>query len=141
MVELRPLVEGKPASQAEGPSHELRIVSEASINLANEKIEMQFNTTPRSGITISAGELFNPYVKVVGTLASPRLAVDQQGVLISGGAAVATGGLSVLAQAAWRRISRDGNPCESLQKAGLEALGADAFVEFPEPVSDATFHP
>ena len=115
----------------------LRIVSEASVNLANERIDLQFTTTPRNGITISAGELFNPYVKVVGTLARPRLAVDQEGVLISGGAAVATGGLSMLAQAAWRRLNRSSDPCGALEAGGLEALGEDAFFEFSNAVPDS----
>jgi hypothetical protein len=86
------------------------MVVKSSINLQSEKLSLQFETTPRKGFTISAGEILNPYVKVVGTLAKPTLAVDEQGVLISGGAAVATGGLSILAKAAWQRLARDKKP-------------------------------
>jgi len=70
------------------------------------------------------------------TLAKPTLAVDEQGVLISGGAAVATGGLSILAKAAWRRLSRDKNACQTAAEKSVEALG-DRFPEFSPPV-DAT---
>lgn len=110
----------------------IRIASQASINLRNEKIDFQFNTTPRKGITISAGELFNPYVKVTGTLARPRLAVDQQGVLISGGTAVATGGLSILAKVAWERLLRDDDPCTTASDLGVQAIG-DRFANLEPP--------
>ena len=109
----------------------IRIVSDASINLKTEKLEMTFRTTPRKGLTISAGEILNPYVMVVGTLAKPRLAVDAKGGLISGGAAVATGGLSILARATWERLVRSKNPCETASKQGIELL-QERFAAFPE---------
>jgi hypothetical protein len=106
------------------------IVSNASINLKSEKLEMTFRSTPRKGLTISAGEIFNPFVMVIGTLAAPRLAVDAKGSLISGGAAVATGGLSILAKATWDRLVQSGNPCDTAAKRGLEALQG-RFAAFP----------
>lgn len=106
----------------------VRIVSESSVDLRSEKIDMQFRTSPRKGITISAGEILNPYVKLIGTLAAPRLAVDQQGLLGSGGAAVATGGLSILAQAAWERMSQSKDPCQATLEQSNQALGG----RFPE---------
>ena len=114
-----------------------RMVVKSSINLQSEKLNLQFQTTPRRGITISAGEILHPYVKIVGTLAKPTLAVDEQGVLISGGAAVATGGLSILAKAAWQRLSRDKNPCRTAAEQSLEAIG-DRFPEFVAPIDPQT---
>jgi hypothetical protein len=96
----------------------------ADVNLKSGKLDMNFRNTPRRGITLSAGELFNPYVKVVGTISRPRLAVDEQGVLISGGAAVATGGLSILAKAAWSRLSQPRDPCGELMEESTERLGS-----------------
>ena len=99
-------------------------------------MDMNIRTTPKRGLSISAGEIINPYVKVVGTLAEPRLAVDETGVLLSGGAAVATGGLSVLARAAWSRLSRAQDPCRELAAEGREALGdrfPDLTVTIKEP--------
>jgi hypothetical protein len=110
----------------------VRMVINSSINLGTEKLRLQFQTTPRKGITISAGEVLNPYVKVVGTLAKPALAVDEQGVLISGGAAVATGGLSILAKAVWQRLARDKKPCQTAVEQGLEAIGS-RFSDFTAP--------
>jgi uncharacterized protein involved in outer membrane biogenesis len=109
-----------------------RMVIKSSINLRTEKLSMSFNTTPRKGITISAGEILNPYVKVVGTLARPTLAVDEQGVLITGGVAVATGGLSILAKAAWQRLARDKEPCQTAVEQSLEAISS-RFPDFTAP--------
>jgi len=108
----------------------IRIMSDASMDLKSEKIEISFQTTPRRGLTISTGELLNPYVMVVGTLAAPRLAVDAKGSLITGGAAVATGGLSILAKAAWDRLARSKAPCETAASEGIAAL-QDRFSDLP----------
>jgi len=115
----------------------VRMVISSSINLGTEKLSLQFQTTPRKGITISAGEILNPYVKIVGTLANPTLAVDEQGVLISGSVAVATGGLSILAKAAWKRLARDKNPCRTAAEQSVEAIG-DRFPEFVAPIDPQT---
>jgi hypothetical protein len=48
---------------------------------------------------------------VTGTLASPRIGVDPKGVLFSGGAAVATLGVSIIAKGVWDRMFRAEDPC------------------------------
>ncbi len=102
----------------------LSFASQALLNLKTERIQMQIRTTPRQRVsTISAAELLNPFVQVVGTLDSPRLAVDETGVLVSGGAAVATGGLSLLAKGVWDRISRAKDPCKQVSDQAIEQLG------------------
>ncbi|MGI9199801.1 MAG: AsmA family protein [Woeseiaceae bacterium] len=117
----------------------MQIVTKSEINLKDESLNMNIRTTPKKGISISAGEIINPYVKIVGTLAAPKLAVDEAGVLFSGGAAVATGGLSVLARAAWTRLSRAQDPCAELAEEGKEQLSdrfPDLIVEDTEPQAD-----
>jgi hypothetical protein len=100
----------------------IRILSHAAIDLDTEAMDMSVRTLPRQSLGISAAEVVNPYVKIVGTLSAPRLSLDQKGVLVAGGAAVATGGLSVLAKAAWDRLSRDANPCEEAGAGARKAL-------------------
>ena len=51
----------------------------------------------------------------------------QYGLLITGGAAFATGGISVLAKAAWDRLSRSEDPCKTARDESSNALSA----EFP----------
>jgi hypothetical protein len=119
----------------------IQIVLKSEIDLKSEKLEMNVRTTPKKSIGISAGEIVNPYVKVVGSLASPRLAVDEKGILLSGGAAIATGGLSVLARAAWTRLSRAKDPCGETANEGIEALSSyfsDLPVTINEPHLDSS---
>lgn len=104
----------------------------AAVDLDSEKLDIGIRSRPKKVLTISAAELLNPYIKIVGTLAKPVLAVDEQGVLVSGGTAVATGGLSILARAAWDRLGRSGNPCAAARKDAEQALdGRLADIEPP----------
>ncbi|HWM29536.1 MAG TPA: hypothetical protein VNQ14_13825, partial [Woeseiaceae bacterium] len=102
----------------------VKMVSEATLNFGDEVIDMSVRTLPRKSLGISAAEIVNPYVKIVGTLAAPRLGLDEKGALMAGGAAVATGGLSVLAKAAWEGLSKEDDPC---QRAADQAK--DLFAE------------
>jgi hypothetical protein len=100
----------------------IRMVAQGSVDLKSEKIKINVRTTPRRVVSFSAGELINPYLQIVGTMASPRLAVDEAGVLITGGAAVATGGLSLLARGIWDRLSKSGDACKQVSTQALEEL-------------------
>ena len=127
---------GNPSSLI--ATSKIQIVTKSQVNLRSEKIEVNMKTTPKQGLSISAGDIVNPYIKVEGTLARPRLAVDEKGVLLSGGAAFATGGLSVLAQAAWSRLARAKDPCSQAAAEGKEMLGGrfpDLEVPVPLPKS------
>ena len=90
---------------------DIDVVSNGTVNLATEAIDFNFKTSARGGLGFSAGEFLNPYVKVSGTLSNPRLTVDAKGTLVNGGAAFATGGLSILATTLWDRVSRQTDPC------------------------------
>jgi hypothetical protein len=100
----------------------VRLFLQSAIDLKSEAIDLNIEMRPQQGLAISSGELFNSFIKVTGTLAAPRLAVDETGVLVSGGTAVATGGLSILAKMAWDRLSRSKDPCNDVAKEGKKAL-------------------
>ena len=108
------------------------------VDLKSEGIEINIRTTPKTGIGISAGDLVNPYIKVIGTLAAPRMAVDEKGVLLTGGAAVATGGLTLLARAAWDRLKRSEDRCSMIAEEAVEIL-SDRFsdLELAMPEAEA----
>jgi len=129
------VVSSKPNSLIS--TSKIRITLTSVIDLKSEGVVVNIRTTPRKGIVISAGELINPYIKVIGTLAAPRLAVDEKGVLITGGAAVATGGLTLLARAAWDRMTRSSDRCKKISEQGLEEL-SDRFpdLELVPPGAD-----
>ena len=126
------IVDGKTASDPASfvRTDKINIAIKSEVNLKTEKLDINIRSTPRKFLTISAAELVNPYIKVVGTLAKPALAVDEQGVLITGGFAVATGGLSVLAKAAWDRLARSGDPCKTMFDEGVKAL-SPRFPDIP----------
>ena len=60
---------------------------------------------------------------VTGTLGNPLLTVDPEGTIIQGGAAIATGGLSILAKGFKDRFFSNRDPC------GTALLDADKRVQ------------
>ena len=114
------VVTGAPSIFAS--TDKIRFVIQGSVNLKSEKIRIGVRSTPRKIVSFSAAELINPYLQVVGTLSSPELAVDETGVLITGGAAVATAGLSLLAKGLWDRLSKSGDACKQMSEQALKEL-------------------
>lgn len=89
----------------------INIAAAGRANLGSEKLKIGIKTSPRSRVSISAGELINPYLEVAGTLNNPRIQIDPTGAIITGSAAVATMGISILATTAYDRIFRADDPC------------------------------
>ena len=114
------MVTGAPSIFAS--TDKIRFVIQGSVDLKSEKIRIGVRSTPRKIVSFSAAELINPYLQVVGTLSSPELAVDETGVLITGGAAVATAGLSLLAKGLWDRLSKSGDACKQMSEQALKEL-------------------
>ena len=105
----------------------LNIFADSSVDLKTEQLELTFQTVPQQGLGISLTTLVNPYVMVDGTLASPSLSLDTQSAAVQGVAAVATGGLSILAFSLKDRFFSEEDPCgQSLVEgdAGLRELEA-----------------
>ena len=95
------------------------IVGGGDIDLKTEKLNIEFNTKPRKGVGISADMFVTPFVKLKGTLASPSVGLNKKGTLLAGGAAVATGGLSLLLKGVFDRATAEGDQCEkALEKVG-----------------------
>jgi hypothetical protein len=89
----------------------VNVISHGAVNLRDETLEFYLRTTPRDRFSINAGEIINPYVKIVGPLNNPGLGVDAKGTLFTAGTAFATGGLSLIAQSLWDRMFRASDPC------------------------------
>jgi hypothetical protein len=96
----------------------LNLFVNGKIDLSTEAMDIDINTQQRKGLGISIGEMLNPYTKVTGTLAQPRLVVDPKGTLVEGGAAALTGGLTMIAKGLKGRFFANRKPCE----AALEAF-------------------
>lgn len=100
---------GSPVFVAQ--SDRLKVFANAEVDLKTERVNADFNTTPQRGLGISLSSLVTPYVKVAGTLANPTLGVNPVSATIEGGAAVATGGVSILARSFRDRFLSSRDPC------------------------------
>jgi len=85
---------GKPMLVVQ--SDRLNVFVDAEVDLKTENMVLDIKTVPMEGLGISLSNLVNPYIKVVGTFSEPGLILDSQAALLEGGAAVATGGISIL---------------------------------------------
>ncbi|NIP15861.1 MAG: hypothetical protein GWM88_14505 [Pseudomonadales bacterium] len=109
-------------------------MSSGFANLATERIDFTFNALPRRRLSVSATELINPYVRVNGTLLKPSLSLDSKNAAVTGGAAALTGGLSLLAQATWKRTFGSRDVCGKALKelrANERAAASEAPVTTP----------
>lgn len=102
------------------------IVGGGDIDLKTEMLNIEFNTKPRKGVGISADMFVTPFVKLKGTLANPSVGLNKKGTLLTGGAAIATGGLSLLVKAAFDRATAEADQCEKV----LETAGQHTRYDF-----------
>ncbi|MGW8368112.1 MAG: AsmA family protein [Gammaproteobacteria bacterium] len=98
-------------------SEKLMVVGGGKIDLNSEELNIEFNTKPRQGVGVSADMFVTPFVKLSGTLANPTVGLNKKGVLLSGGAAVLTGGMSFLYQGLVDRATAEGGQCEQAFEA------------------------
>ena len=96
-------------------TEQMNIIGDGTINLKDETLDIDIKPEPKEGLGLSAGKLAS-LVKIGGTLANPSPTTDMGGALTTGasvGAAVATGGLSLLAEGLLDRATADANPCDT----------------------------
>jgi hypothetical protein len=92
-------------------AEKLVIVGGGKVDLRKEKLRIEFNTKPRTGIGITADMFVTPFVELGGTLVNPRIGLNKSGTVLAGGAAVLTGGLSLLFQGFFDRATAEGDKC------------------------------
>ncbi len=98
-------------------SEKVTVTADGKVDLRTEELVFDFNTRPRKGIGVSPGMFTNPFLKLDGTLVSPRLGVGAKGAA-SGGIAAATAGASVVVKGLVDRIAGEADLCQStLEKA------------------------
>lgn len=114
----------------------LSILAGGKLNFATEQIDLGARPKPREGLGLSVSGLVD-FLRLGGTLKNPQPVADTMGVATAGvkvGAAVATAGLSVVAEGLFDRASANTNVCDvvrdSLRKPTLRREG--------ESVIDAT---
>ncbi|GMQ76237.1 MAG: hypothetical protein BMS9Abin01_1506 [Gammaproteobacteria bacterium] len=92
------------------------------IDLKTEDLDLGAKLAARKGIRLGAGAL-SSLVRVQGTLAKPQLGTDLMGVVKTGakvGIAVATVGLSLIAESVYGQLSKDDFPCQTALDRQIE---------------------
>lgn len=87
-----------------------------TVNLADETLTLDFMPSPRQGLGLGMGGLAD-LVRLGGTLSDPQPEANPAGALRSGakvGAAIATGGASLIAQGLFARARNAGTACGSI---------------------------
>lgn len=92
----------------------ITLISKGTLNLKSEKLHFNFNATPTNVLMISPSELVNPYILVTGTLAEPKVGLDPSKVLLHGGVAIGTAGISIVAKGLVDRIGTTKPLCEEM---------------------------
>ncbi|MFT7245811.1 MAG: hypothetical protein ACI82A_003182 [Candidatus Azotimanducaceae bacterium] len=97
------------------------VLATGEINLPNELLSLQLNSRSRQGVGISAASSLIPRVRVVGTMVKPKIQLSATETALSGGAAIASSGLSILASGLWDRL-RSGleNPCDAVYDRAIK---------------------
>ena len=146
---LRFDIRGGVASTERGigiQSARANITGGGSIDLGEERIDIALQMNLRQGMGLSAAALAS-LVRVRGSLLEPGLELSGSGLAKAGatvGAAIVTGGLSLLAQTLFDRISANDDPCATaLRGAGaMSSLPGDAPAKRAKPAgSTATQGP
>ncbi len=97
-------------------SERLQVVAGGTIDLRKEKLNIEFNTKPRTGVGVSADMFVTPFVSLEGTLAKPRVGLNETGTLLNAGAAMATGGMSILWKGLFDRATGTLDICKSVRE-------------------------
>ncbi len=123
-------------------TNELNVLGSGTVNLKTEELDIGITPKARKGVGISVGQLAE-LVRLGGTLANPKPKTDTKAALTAGlsaGAAVATGGLSLLAQGLLDKSGSNKNSCDvALGKAPSKtATKQEAPTESKNPVEKTT---
>ena len=89
------------------------ITGKAEVNFKNQGLDIEVNTNPKEGLGLGLGELAKA-IKIEGTIEKPKIGLNPEGVAEIGasiGAAVATGGVSLLAQGQIQKLKADSESC------------------------------
>lgn len=123
-------------------TNQISVIGAGSINLKTEQLDIGITPKAKEGVGLNLGQLAG-LVRLGGTLANPSPKADTAATLkkgLSAGAAVATGGLSLLAgNLLSDGVADDQNPCDiALGKAPIKQAAKEKPAEEKSPVEATT---
>ncbi|NOX49490.1 MAG: AsmA-like C-terminal region-containing protein [Gammaproteobacteria bacterium] len=95
----------------------MEIIGDGKINLSEETLDITFSPSAKSGVGVNVGSLVK-FIKLGGDLRHPTPQVDALGILQSGaavGAALSTGGISLVAEGLAKRALNAGSACDDVR--------------------------
>lgn len=113
----------------------MNIVGSGTVNLKTEELDLAVRPRPKEGLGLSLGGLAG-LVRIKGTLANPGVGVDEMEVAKTGvrvGAALATGGLSMVAQGLFDKGTEGAPPCQVALGKVSPATASTAPAQQPAP--------
>jgi len=102
------IISGDPALVVQ--TGDINFYTAGTLNLTTEKLDLDIISNSRRGIGISIGDFVNPFIKIGGTLAAPRVISDPKSTVTETSAGILTGGLWPLAKKIRDRFLT-GDPC------------------------------
>lgn len=99
----------------------LVILADGDVDLNTEKLDLKFTPISKAGIGVNVSSMVK-FIKLGGTLAHPTPEVDAGGLVTSGlaaGAAISTGGVSLLATGLIDKVVKN-NACEEVRESYSE---------------------
>ena len=123
----------------------LDILGGGAANLQTGEILFGYRAVRRELFSLNLLSLTSGFAKVSGTIGHPTVSLDPGGLLIQGGAAWASAGLSLLVGDLWRKLESGSDPCVRIA-AGAQSMGdpLEAMIRAVPPVkwrSPATVKP
>lgn len=92
------------------------VVGAGTIDLRTERLDIGITPRARKGVGLSLGGTLAGVTRIRGTLAQPAIGIDELGTAraaASVGAAMATGGLSLLGEMLFDKATADSSPCQT----------------------------
>lgn len=115
-----PLHQGRAGQAYAGArSDASQLLTQGMVDLRQQRLDLRGRVRARNGISLGVA-LVTGDVVIAGPLRRPQMALDPSspGALARLGAAVLTGGLSVVATAAWDAANPSANPCDAALREG-----------------------
>ena len=101
------------------------MVGKGQVDLASEKLQLDWATKPRKGVGLSASTITNSYIKLGGTLSQPQITMSPLKAARELSATVMTGGLWLLYRSIFNRVAAERQVCAlALKKAEKKARKA-----------------
>ena len=121
----------------------MNITGSGIINFKTEQLDLGVTPEARKGLGINLGNLAE-LVRLQGTFANPRIGPDTKAALkagLSAGAAVATGGISLLAQGLFSASTADADADPCATALGVKPTGTTTAKSTQEPAQTQSSSP